>query len=515
MALKFKGRTPSRGTIEMKGRNGRPNAAQAIVWRAVAAALVLTLLVTLARESIGTRVLQPPGSSLQLMIVGEPFRSYWPSATLQDVPVGGAATFGAAWVFLEKWAQELDPQVVGARGLIWLLLGVFLAMGVWLLLAHLGEWRKPSVPFAVLLTLQLFGAAYYFSSFRAPAQKLDTQFVAFDFHAHTTRSNGLLTPQQQIDWHRARGFHGLAFTDSDRMMPAAQLEALRTANPDMLLVSGSEYHGRDAHLLFYGLKSEISSRNTDVPAAIRAAKRQGAIVIVAHPWHPARYSPDQFLNMGVDGFEAWNGIIWSRELAEAIKRRRLIGTTGTDTFSKSGPHCYTWTLMPRGLKDESDVLRSLRMRKIGAAFTLSENDTPAAFDARRAQSRSPLILFSTARGAWDELSRAQRINTVLGLAALAALLWLWGAGPRNSTHVSAPSRVVGFLRRRRLPARVLGLLLMLIAVALSIGATLLTMGNHFKGHGTLPTLSPLYAIGAWILLDMLYLYARGLWRRKQ
>jgi hypothetical protein len=156
------------------------------------------------------------------------------------------------------------------------------------------------------------------------------------------------------------------------------------------------------------------------------------------------------------------------------------------------------------------------MRKIGAAYTLSDADTPGAFNTHRARSRSPFIVFGSAGAAWRQLSIAQRINTIFGLAALAALIWLWGSGARNSSHVSAPSRVVGFLRRRRMPARVLGLLLMVLAFALCIGAALITMGTHFKGSaGALLSLSPLYAIFSWILFDALYLYGRGLWRRKQ
>ena len=46
----------------------------------------------------------------------------------------------------------------------------------------------------------------------------------------------------------------------------------------------------------------------------------------------------------------------------------------------------------------------------------------------------------------------------------------------------------------------------------TIGAVLVTMGAHFKGYGALPVLSPLYAIGAWVLFDLLYLYGRRLWQ---
>jgi hypothetical protein len=54
-------------------------------------------------------------------------------------------------------------------------------------------------------------AAYYFSSFRERHSVANVAF-GFDFMRTPRTANGLLTPQQQIDWHRARGFSRLAFT---------------------------------------------------------------------------------------------------------------------------------------------------------------------------------------------------------------------------------------------------------------------------------------------------------------
>lgn len=449
------------------------------------------------------------------MTVGFTSTNFQPRATLQAVPVGWLETGGAVFALAGMIAQEMGTRSVG-----WLLLAALLAVGAWWTLAHLGEWRKPSVPLSLLLVLQTGGALYYLASFASPARRLATPFTAFDFHTHTTRSNGLLTPQQQIEWHRARGFRGLAFTDANRLMPDAQLTALRAANPDMLLLNGCEYHG-DAHLILLGLKRALSSHEMSVTAAIRAAQQQGAIVIVAHPWAPGKYTPGQFIHLGVDGFEAWSGAIWSQELAQLDQQRHLISTTATDTLSKSGARCFTWTLLPRGLDSGDKVIRALRLRKTAAAFALSDNDTPDAYEQRQVRLKGIGGLALATRTAWGELCAAQRINALLGLVALIALLCAWGAqSGRPRPALLGPNRALGFLRRRRLVRRLSGCMLMVLAFPGSLDAAMLTMGTNFKVDApakaaALTHLTPLYAIGVWIVLDLLYLYGRSLWQRTQ
>jgi hypothetical protein len=158
------------------------------------------------------------------------------------------------------------------------------------------------------------------------------------------------------------------------------------------------------------------------------------------------------------------------------------------------------------------------LRKIEIAYALGEDDTPAAYDMRQARLKRPGGLFPAMGAAWGTLSRSQRINTLFGLAAIIALLWAWGAQSyQTSTVPLGPHRALGFLRRKRLAARVLGLLLMLFAFAGSIGAALLTMGGAFKSGPVQQdsALSPLYAVVAWVVLDLIYLYGRSFWRRTQ
>jgi hypothetical protein len=365
----------------------------------------------------------------------------------------------------------------------------------------------------LLLALQLCGAAYYFSSFRSPTRSLNTAFSAFDFHTHTTHSSGLLTPQQQIDWHRKRGFKGLAFTDTNRMVEPAEFAALQKANPDMLLLNGSEYQSGGAHLILLGLREAIDGRVvTDVRQAVRAAKAQGALVIVAHPWSPGKSEVEEFVRMGVHGFEAWNGAVWDREVALLNQRRNLVTIGSTDDFSKSGARCYVWTLLPRGMDDAQDVLRALRLRKTSVAFALSEGNTPEAYNDNRRAARRPQALSRALNSAWNSLTRAQKVSASLSLIACVAALWAWGAAPvRSQAALSGPQRAVGFLRRRRITLRALAAFIVVLAFAGSLVAAYFALAEY--ASLSFMHFTPLHAVGVWLAMDALLLYGLTLWNR--
>lgn len=90
-----------------------------------------------------------------------------------------------------------------------------------------------------------------------------------------------------------------------------------------------------------------------------------------------------------------------------------------------------------------------------------------------------------------------------------ALLATWALKPLHSKPYenSAPSRITGFLRKRRLPSRILGVVLMVLSAAI-IGET----ARRFffaEGDITMPAL----ALTIFVLADALYLSGRRLWQR--
>jgi hypothetical protein len=126
------------------------------------------------------------------------------------------------------------------------------------------------------------------------------------------------------------------------------------------------------------------------------------------------------------------------------------------------------------------------------------------------------VVFGAIGQAWRSLARAQQINTLLGVLALSAFLWAWGAeGVRKTQAPLGPNRALGFLRRKRLFGRLLGALLVLGAFAGSIWVAVLTMSGTYKHLPLVQQLglTPLHALFAWIVLDALYFYGRALWQR--
>lgn len=420
--------------------------------------------------------------------------------------------WGVLWafpLFLSAFSQELS-----AKSALYLILAIVLVAAIWRGLAVWRGWRRPALAPLLLIAPQIFGLFYYLSSFAPPISKMETQNRVFDFHCHTTHSNGLLSPQQQINWHRARGFSGLAFTDSNRLMPEKQLEALRQRNPDFVLLQGQEYHG-DAHLLIFGARNAIVSEKLDVAAAIRAAKKQGATVVVAHPWYPARFSVEELLKMGADGLEAWNGVIWSREVADLIKKRRLVATTATDTLSKSGAKCFAWTLLPPNADSPEAVLAALKKRQTRAAFALNDSQTPAAYDEKQRKLKKLGGIVLAAKSAWLAQPRAQKWATFCGFLASLCVLVAWGAWPISTRNREAagPEYAVGFLKRRRLPRQIFGVFLMVLAFVGSVAAAIAGFGALWKPENGAVWFGPGLTLISWLVLDFFFFWGRGLWHR--
>jgi hypothetical protein len=479
--LKFAGRTPSRAlsplTQEGWLRSARATSSRTLALGIALLALLLLPVVAFLRTALGNTT--PFEYSLRIS-PQTPLSDFAPSAAntqLSVVETGWWETFAALPIF----AGELTQSLTG-RGLLWIVLLALIGATLWYVVARVGGWRKPSIALILLLALQLCGAAYYFSSFRAPSRTLNTAFTAFDFHTHTTHSAGLLTPQQQIDWHRRRGFKGLAFTDTNRLMEPAEFAALQRSNPDMLLLNGSEYQSGNAHLIFLGLRTAVDGRRMpNVEQAVRTAKSQGAIVIVAHPWSPGKHSLEEFRRMGVHGFEGWNGVVWDRRVTLLNQNQNLISVGSTDDLSKSGARCHVWTLLPAGIDDSEDVLRALRMRKTAVAFALDDSNTPEAYNQNRRASRRPQALAGAMSVAWNSLTRAQQVAALLGMIACLSTSWAWGLAPaRPETTLAGPQRAVGFLRRRRLVLRSVAALIVVLAFAGSLAAAYFAMADMHR-----------------------------------
>ncbi|GAG97584.1 unnamed protein product, partial [marine sediment metagenome] len=132
-----------------------------------------------------------------------------------------------------------------------------------------------------------------------PTQKiegnLDSDEFLFDFHGHTTMSDGWITPEQRVMWYIEHGIDGAAFTDHDNIRGAIIAQNYVEINGlDFVVWIGAEWtdNERDVHMNYYGLEEEIVAPMSATPLGTTLAlnasemityvKSRGGYVIVNH-----------------------------------------------------------------------------------------------------------------------------------------------------------------------------------------------------------------------------------------
>jgi predicted metal-dependent phosphoesterase TrpH len=204
-----------------------------------------------------------------------------------------------------------------------------------------------------------------------------------ELHAHTTWSDGELSPRELVDLYGGAGFDVLAITDHtvrarehvhagnhDRYLASIDLEAARARERyGLLVVPGLEltYDDPDpaaaAHAVVLGLR-EFVGLDDGLDAALRRARQLGAALIAAHPYPldkagttsrgTGRFAADPALRGAVDRFELFN----RNELFAWVAEAQLPSVATGDVHRRE--HLATWkTLLPCA-RDERAVLDYLR-----------------------------------------------------------------------------------------------------------------------------------------------------------
>ncbi len=216
-------------------------------------------------------------------------------------------------------------------------------------------WREFSSVAGVGLIIMSFTLILVSTPF--PTQRtitdLDDDEFLFDFHIHTTYSDGWLTPEERVHWYIDQGISGAAFSDHDNLRGAkAAKKYVEDNNLDFVVLYAEEWtdHNpkRDIHMNIYGLTETVvplESKEQNGPKAmgpedtIKYVKVHGGYVTVNH--YNARENPnggigvpytlEQFKDWGVDGFEVSNGGgVEDRQLVDFCLNHSLICIGGSD-----------------------------------------------------------------------------------------------------------------------------------------------------------------------------------------
>ncbi|GAI69799.1 unnamed protein product, partial [marine sediment metagenome] len=189
--------------------------------------------------------------------------------------------------------------------------------------------KKEFVYFAGILLL-LLGSNVILLSIQFPTHKiipitpLDDDEFLFDFHVHTTFSDGWLTPEERVLWYIEHGISGAAFSDHDNIRGAlAAREFVEKNGLDFTVWIAEEWTNHEPdpeiHMNYFGIEEELvplESYTPGGPEAMNASdlisyvKANGGFITVNHynyvDGSGAPHTLEQLRDWGVDGFEIIN-----------------------------------------------------------------------------------------------------------------------------------------------------------------------------------------------------------------
>ncbi len=186
----------------------------------------------------------------------------------------------------------------------------------------------------------------------------DSEEILIDLHSHTTYSHeGIATPEENIRWHLAHGFHAWAITDHPRTLKGARRakEIVKAKYPQAVIITGQEvkcYTGKQGeNFLLLGIDEVVDERKYGREIAkitnLVHKKYQGA-VIVPHWWRKKFHTLEELANSGVDGFEIYTARVLGPEesIREAIKnacRENNLIMLGSSNWHGWGSASHIWT----------------------------------------------------------------------------------------------------------------------------------------------------------------------------
>lgn len=290
-----------------------------------------------------------------------------------------------------------------------------------------GSFSRPWLSSLALLAFGLLGGVAFDPRPERPVvHRAGYRVLEGDFHAHTTFSDGTLSPITLVRQAERRGLDVLAVTEHNTVVAGLMARAYaRWIGGPMILV-GEEITTRDYHLIAVGIERTVSPA-LPVTEVVEDIHRQGGVAIAAHPVKPfqAGLAP---VRARLDGTEVMHPVAlmpprgawrWEDMLTyweETEPRPAAIGSSDYHSASVLGL-CRT-LLFVREPVDEPAVMDALRGRRTVVVDATGTLRGPTELTS--ALAREPLPPRSSdyayrGEGALDRLLRALGLLGVVGL----------------------------------------------------------------------------------------------------
>ncbi|KAJ1937164.1 hypothetical protein EC988_007973, partial [Linderina pennispora] len=217
--------------------------------------------------------------------------------------------------------------------------------------------------------------------------------VLLDSHAHTTVSDGKLTPEQLVEYAIAQGYNAMIVTDHNTVDGGLRAEEYaNTHHPGrFIVIPGMEYSSCRIHMNFINVNVTVTEGNKaqptdeDIRTAIARAHELGGLVIVNHiPWSnttigtfktprlPNHPSIESLIDWGVDGFEVVNQATFDLPTFQHLQslnnsgQPKMIMMTGSDIHSPEP--AYAWTILNARQFTKESIMREIQAGRTSFLF---------------------------------------------------------------------------------------------------------------------------------------------------
>ena len=244
-----------------------------------------------------------------------------------------------------------------------------------------------------------------------------------NLHAHSTVSDGKLTPDEVVELYRSHGYDFLAITDHRKLAKPCGAYA------DITLLNGVEFDfqlpAQTIHLLGIGITEEVVAnhrKEAGPQRAIDEIKACGGFAVLAHPSWSFNTPATMLALRNVDASEVYNsvsGLPWNADRADssvlldicAANGKLFNLVAGDDSHWYNGEHCRAYTVAEAESGSAAHIMSALAAGRFyastGAGIKLLE----------RCGSVFHIVTDSPAKWIWassDAVYNAKRVCRVEG-----------------------------------------------------------------------------------------------------